>query len=368
MICLIGQSACKTPFYPPEGRTSTGYLVVSGYLNAGSDSTIITLSRTRSLTDSVPYYPEFHAQVQVLGQFGEVYFLNESANGTYTNPALNLNANETYQLQILSAEGKKYLSDSIPIRVTPAIDSISWKQDSTSSDNKIGVNIYANTHDPANNTRYYQWEYVETYEHDAAYESFYLLIGSSVVLRNADQFTYQCYNTVPSTSLTIGSSARLSEDVIFEQPLVFIPQASIKLGYRYSILVKQFAITREAYEYWGNLKKNTELTGSIFDPQPSQVSGNMHCTTNPDEPVLGYLSGSTVQQQRIFIKNSELAHWGYALGGDCTLVIGTYDDPIFRSRGYRPVQQYLGGAYTSAYPSCIDCTSNGGTTIRPSFW
>ena len=368
-VLFLCVSACKQPYTPPAGRESASYLVVNGFINGGSDSTVISLSRTRSLEDSVHAHPELRAQVVVLGEFGETYFLQDEGQGRYANPALNLSPYEKYQLEILTSDGKKYLSDSVPLKISPSIDSISWIQDTTNSaDSKKGVTIYVNTHDPSGNTRYYQWDYVETWEHDAAYQSFFLLVNTSVVARNADQFTYRCWTTVPSNNLTLSSSAKLSEDIIFMNPLIFIPQGDIKLGFKYSIFLRQYAVTKEAYEYWENLKKNTELTGSIFDPQPSQLTGNIHCVTNPDEPVLGWLTASTVQQQRIFIDNTQLAQWGFSVLGDCSVVIGSFDDPTFRSMGYRPIAVYLGSAYTAAFPSCLDCTSRGGNTIKPVFW
>jgi hypothetical protein len=93
-----------------------------------------------------------------------------------------------------------------------------------------------------------------------------------------------------STSITQATSVGLSQDLIFEQPLVFIPVGGQKGGVKYSILVQQFGITQDAYNYWENLKKNTELRGSIFDAQPSQLVGNIHCLQDPTEPVLGYVS------------------------------------------------------------------------------
>jgi hypothetical protein len=131
---IVYQPACKQPYTPPTGKENNSFLVINGYLNAGSDSTIITLSRTRSLADMTFSNPELHAQVAVWGAFGEQYNFTEAPNGRYTNPGLNMNIKETYRLQILSNNGKKYLSDNIPVTLTPAIDRISWRRDTTRTD------------------------------------------------------------------------------------------------------------------------------------------------------------------------------------------------------------------------------------------
>ena len=62
------------------------------------------------------------------------------------------------------------------------------------------------------------------------------------------------------------------------------------------------------------MKKNTEQTGSLFDPQPSQLSGNIHCLTDPNELVIGYVEITQEQTQRIFISSSEVSDWHYDPG------------------------------------------------------
>lgn len=361
--------SCREPFIPPVTPDPNSLLVIDGFLNAGNDSTIITLNHTRSLSDTINSYPETGAQVQVLSESGQTQFLNEVGKGRYVNPSLTLFTNEKYHLQISTTSGKKYLSDFVPVVITPPIDSIFWRQDTTSASNKNGVTAYLTSHDPSNNTHFYQWKYRETWEYHAAYESFFLLTSDyNVVARNSDQFTFKCYRDISSTELKLASTETLKEDLVSEYPLVFIPQGDEKLGVRYRIKAQQFGLTKDAYDYWQAMKKNTELTGTIFSPLPSQPSGNYHCLTNPDETVLGYLSAATVQEQFIFILNTQTEHWGFISHGDCPLVQGCFCDGIFRGRGYVPVYQVINQSYASSFPHCVDCTSEGGTTTKPIFW
>jgi hypothetical protein len=217
------------------------------------------------------------------------------------------------------------------------------------------------THDPSNSTLYYRWEYNETYEYHAKYDAFYFYINGAIIPRLPSEHTFACWKDQTSTELLLATSAGLSSDLIFEQPLIFIAQESQPLGVKYSLLVTQTALTKEAFDYLQNLRKNTELTGSIFDPQPSQTAGNIRCVDDPSEPVLGYVSASTVQQQRIFISNDTLAHWGYEIKG-CYIVNPT------TFLGLVPLYQLPGGGYAWAFPECADCTLQGGTTTKPDYW
>ncbi|MBD0295433.1 MAG: DUF4249 family protein, partial [Flavisolibacter sp.] len=113
------------------------------------------------------------------------------------------------------------------------------------------------------------------------------------------------------------STTRLSDDVVYLMPLVSIPNRSDKLGVRYSILVKQYALDKQTYEFYQQMKKNTESIGSIFDPQPTVLTTNIHSVSNPDEKVIGYVTVATMQEKRIFIAASELSNWGYRLVCSC---------------------------------------------------
>jgi hypothetical protein len=92
------------------------------------------------------------------------------------------------------------------------------------------------------------------------------------------------------------------------------------LGIRYSILVKQYALTEDGYHYYQILKKNTESLGSIFDAQPSELTCNFHSLQDPTEIVIGFFSASSVVQKRIFIDKSQV-NWNFIYNGrSCDLM------------------------------------------------
>ena len=126
------------------------------------------------------------------------------------------------------------------------------------------------------------------------------------------------------------------------------------------------------FSFYQKLKKNTEELGSLFDPQPSELQGNIRCATDPNESVIGYVEVSKEEKANIFIANSEVAPW--VPSPNCPKKI-IYNDPdSMRSyvSDYIPLQgvTYRGLAIVtfSAAPSlCVDCTSRG-TNVKPSFW
>src|SRR5882757_1477096 len=86
LIILVANLAglnCKEVYTPPAIKNNPNLLVVDGIVVSGNDSTIITLSRTRSIADSIPSVKEVNAKVSVVGQTGVEYPFIEQGNGRY---------------------------------------------------------------------------------------------------------------------------------------------------------------------------------------------------------------------------------------------------------------------------------------------
>lgn len=371
-------AGCKEKYIAPVQSPITGYLVVEGFINSGQEPTSITLTRSTKLYDSVNIIYENNAQVNVEGENQEAFPLYENGNGVYVSSApLNLNSAEKYRLHIRTQDGKEYASDFVPYKHTPDIDSVSWQRENG------GVKIYVNTHDPQNNTKYYHWKYEETWEfHATYYSSLYFIRDQNyapvrAAYRNADQSVdttiHKCWNTVISTNINLGSSEKLSADVI-HLPLVSIEPASVKLSVLYSINIRQYALSHEAYLFFQKIQKNTESVGSIFDAQPSELQGNIHCINNPSEIVVGYVDISEEKQKRIFIRNDELPGWNYNQNCAQTILDNNPDSLKKYGSGLYPTTvSSLGafGAITQFYATpeeaCMDCTLDG-SNVRPVFW
>jgi len=356
-------SQCRQPYTPPQIQNVSNYLVVEGFVNANDSSTII-LSRTRPLTDTVTVKPEIHAVVSVESESGSSFKFTEMSNGRYVLPNQNLNPSQKYRLKIISASNVVYQSDFVPVKITPQIDTVSW---SRSGD---VVTMEANTHDPQNNTWYYRWEYEETWEYHAFFESFLKYENNQLGFRDSTEYTYKCYQSDRSHNIIIGTSAKLTQDIIEHQPLVSITRASQKIDVLYSILVKQYALTQQAFEFWSLLQRNGEQGGSIFSIQPSQLIGNFHCVTNPTEPVIGFFGVSTVSQKRVFINNSDLGNWPPITAGDhCKekIIVDSFDYYLADTT-LGPAYSLSSGGIAIAKKDCMDCRRFGGTLTKPPFW
>ena len=231
-LWLILLFSCKDKYYPDIPSTGTGYLVVEGVLNAGEGATSLTLSRTMPLNKSSQPVYESGAMVTVEGSDNSTKALTMNSPGVYVNEGLGLSPDIQYRVRINTADGKEYLSDFVKVKVTPPIDSIGWKQ------SDAGVQVYVNTHDPSNNTVYYKWDFDDVWEIHSAYQSSLIYDPASPA---ADPYgvrprlfpqedVYACWKYGRSTSILIGSSAKLTSDVIYQNTLKSIPAGDEQLS------------------------------------------------------------------------------------------------------------------------------------------
>lgn len=362
--------SCQKAYNPKLVNGSPNILVVEGVIDPSADSTIIRLSRTVQVNSKTTVVPELGAVVNAEDDQNGVYPIPEISNGMYAFPGLRLDITRKYRLRIKTTDAKEYLSDFVPVKITPPIDSVGFNilQDS--------LQVYVNTHDPTDNTRYYRWSFDETWLFHAYYVSQFISTGYSLVERTLDQEINSCYASDFSPTIVLASSAGLIHDVIYENPLTLIRGSSEKIEREYSVMVRQYALTSDALTYWVNVRTNSDQLGGIFGVQPSEIAGNIHCTTNAATPVIGYISASTVTTKRVFLSNNSLPlRWQPAYPYSCALETDTTASAIAGlirlppdMLTVAPIGSFFNPkGYTATTEECADCTIRG-TTVEPSFW
>jgi hypothetical protein len=358
---------CKKHYAPPVTTANYNYLVVEGAINSGTDSTFIKLSRTVNISDKTASEPDSEAMVTVENDQQASYQLQETAKGTYALPPMTLDIARKYRVRIKTADGKEYLSDFVGVYNSPPIDTVGYNVRAD------GVHIYVNTHDDNNKIHYYRWDYDETWTFNSHYESYLKYVNGQFLYRTADEEIYHCWGNDHSTSINLETTDKLSQSVINNKELAFLPSNSEKLSFRYSILVREYGLPLGAYQYFTNLQKNTEQIGTIFDAEPSSLKGNITCVTNPAIPVIGFITAGTVASKRIFIDNRDLPP---ALPFTYYDQIDCKDDTV-SVNSEADIQRFYGGAHPLFIPTtdpnhaaaseCVDCTLRG-TNKQPAFW
>ncbi len=366
---------CKEIYDAHFSVPETGYLVVEGFISNGTSPTTIMLSRTTKLKDKFSMHPENGAVVLVESDKNERFRLQPSVAGSYSIPSLSLTPANKYRINITTKDNKNYVSAFTPVRTTPPIDSISWKKEND------GLQLYVHAHDDAGKTRFYQWKYDETWEIRSAFVSnlIYYTSGRDNIAvtykfpgHEFDYSMYRCWQYNKLRNLQIGSTEKLTKDVVY-LPLAFIEPQSIKLSVLYSIQLRQYALSAEAYRFYLQMKKNNEQLGSIFDAQPSEANGNIVCTTNPNEIVIGFVDVTQEQVKRIFLNPYEIGGWNYREFCELNIIENISDSikekawdmlPILPTELWPDDSIKL---FAASRPECVDCRLLG-SNLKPPYW
>lgn len=366
ILLLVIYSNCVQEFEPSR-QGYDNLLVVDGILKGGAESFEVRLSRTVPI-DTNAFVPEQYANIRLTSGSGESYDLYESKPGIYMSYGqIPAQVGETYHLIIYTRDGNQYESDPVLMRDTPPIDEVGFDYEKRPWAGVNGAQIFVNTHDPENKTHYYRWEWDETWIFYTPYSS--NIYWDNGVIMDRTENINTCWKHGKSTSIDIFSTKSLNEDRVNKYPLLFVSNETDRIRWKYSINVRQYSLSEESYNYWKELQKSTENLGTLFDPQPSTVYGNIHNVADEKEVVLGFFDASQVREQRIFINRSDLP------GSDFPNYYSMCTDSIVQQNmipqmilyGYMLINYEFMIGYHMSFPSCIDCTLKG-TNKRPDFW
>ena len=391
---------CVTDFEPKDIDEVSSILVVEGIVT--DDITNITLSRSENLLNdnaSDTYYVD-NAKVYVECDDGTQFHADSwdwgmSREGKYTIQTGKLNPDRKYCLKIeveeldtdvtfiksrsLPTKTYEYHSDySYPIQ-TPEIDSVFCLKRGKGQP----VMIFVATHSPYNEIMYYRWSYKEDWEYYSEFVyydeekcpkcNFEPLKNGQVCPRCGNEkkeIPYYCWDKSKSTALLLGSAEKTVFGKLTDK-IVEYPPTSRRISYLYRIDVKQNAISKRAYDYFNNIRRNSENTGSLFAPVPSELRGNIVCETDPGRPVIGYIDISTTTQKRKYISGKNIYEHPYS---DCKVL--TIEDIVeLVGEQYLPLpgEYIIYHWYPMAPPEflklkCVDCTYYGGKTDKPEDW
>ena len=330
-----------------ETETFESALVIEATITNEMGDQEIVLSRTFRFEEDGPV-PESGATVRILSNGASIGF-SEVEPGIYRSDApFAAQPNIDYQLKITTSNGRSYSSIATQLANITQIDEVVPVRE-TNDDGVNGMSIYVNSFDPTGNSKYYRYEYEETYKIIAPRyrnEDLYVYEPDSCLVELVDRPPEQrvCYNTDKSINLNLVNTNAFSEDRVSNHLVRFISSDNYILTYRYSILVKQYIQSREAYTYFETLNEFTG-EGSLFSQtQPGFFNGNISSDTNSNEKVIGFFDVSSVSEKRIFFDFedfysgeplppyasacSEIAPPQFSLGGCGSLIIALLNNTV----------------------------------------
>ncbi len=391
LICLACLNSCVETYEPEVGDYESSLVVDGLFSDSDSPSRVILSTSFAYDEDEVPYISD--ATVVIEEQNGPNHQLSEVEPGTYeTNPEEFKGViGNSYRLRIRLPDGEEYETEWAMMTAAAPIGDITYELETREVDEigaplVRGIQFYLNTASDGDANPFYRWEWEETYIYNhpkPQYVTVTFPARKRAVFEDVplDEFEgFNCWKSNKSTSILIESTEGLTENNVKDFPLHFVDDSSPRLYIRYSLLVKQYALDKEYHEFLRKVVEVNQTTGSLFDPIPNEIFGNVQSTSDNNRPVLGYFGVAGVSEKRIFVTREDLPIGFNAPPSPVCLedTIGLGEFELlhdFTESGNKVFYNYLraeiGGAiigYLVSEPKCIFCEDNDASNERPDFW
>lgn len=305
------------------------HLVVEGYFTNEAKLNYVRLSYSQP--HSTPYNEfEENAYVSVTSSEGENYpFMYDKAG--YYYPVAGGDARgipgHTYTLTI-AVDSKLYQSKPVTLKEAIPIDSVHFAVDEQTfafygvreKELYPGYSVLVDYNDPANEKNYLRWSFATQYEVSTQPWDF---IDPFYGVPKPKECCIQCFLEEKLELLRVSDDRLTNGRNVKNLNVLFLPFEKY-LGVKNKLTVYQHSITSEAYEFFRILEQQKESTGTVFDPPPAEVKGNMSSVHNEDEQVIGFfdVSGVSVKQVTILREDIDYPVIPFRFPDDCLVLKG----------------------------------------------
>jgi len=355
---------CITEYEATGIDEIAGILVVEGIIT--DDESVIVLSRSASLhhddsKDMYAYrvpdakvYIECDDGTQWKAEFHPNWDWGAGrGNGSrYTIENGKLNPDRRYRLKIVVETGgapslqDEYHSEFACPIITPEIDSVFW----TKKENGQPVNIHLATQAPDSMAQYYLWKYSEDWETRAKF-----------TVQDDTLNPYICSKSSKSREMLLGTTEK-SEFGRLTEHIAEIHPSNDRLSILYRMDVTQNAISKRSFNYYKNVKDNSAKTGGLFAHIPSELRGNITCTTDSGRVVIGYIEVSSTTRKRMYIRHNEKNVYEEPLNTDCKMILSSQLSWWQQQQNDQEEYAFFSNEYLIVR-RCLNCALNGGRSI-----
>ena len=227
---------------------------------------------------------------------------------------------------------------------------------------------------PEGASRFFRWDYEQEWQFHANYDIRfdYDFLNEEYVFLDSNP-NYWCWTKSRSSeagiAIAIGDEQNKIRDHVF---MDFHTGIDNRFQRRYAVHLIARGISEECYQYLHTLEMNSNSTGDLFAPNPSELRGNLTCEEDPDELVLGFIEVSRTSDARAFLPRETMAYLDHGELDPSELYdLASSEIPQKYADGWRPSQNVTteDGSYVGwAPPSWCDCRAMGGTNVKPSYW
>jgi len=220
---------------------------------------------------------------------------------------------DRYKLEIETPDVKHYESNYELLSPAPEIDTIYYERQIIQElDDQFlirdvdGFQIYIETSDPEEAKNYYMWSWTGTYEVHTQPWNF----REGGFTPAPKDCCATCWVSETSSGIRVYDDVQSGGSRIISEPVEFVrlinSNGARHFRGKYHFKVKQLSLTKEAYQYWSSIGTQISSSGSIFEPPPVAITGNITNCDDSDEIVFGYFGAPAISTKSVFIPASEV--------------------------------------------------------------
>jgi len=365
--------SCIEKYWPELDSKYQNAMVVDGMITNEPGPYYIKLSSATTVNNP-ELLPLSGYHISITDDAGTTEMLSEISPGIYSTSATGIQgiAGRKYKTQIISPSGKTYQSDFETLKSPVGIDSVYAEfeahPNNTGPFPTEGYQFYLNTDVAASDSGFLMWKLERSFEYKSDFKIRYIYAGALLPFSHSDSLE-TCWKTDKIMQIFTFNTLGMTEPVVTRFPLNFATTDTRELTIRYSLLVKQFTLSENAYTFWNSVKEQNSTEDNLYARQPYQIRGNIYDPESPGEPVFGFFTVAGISVKRIFV-DRPAANFRYPY---CTLDDADYKNvgTVFLSLPSEwPIYLTTDANGIRALPNqdCIDCQLRGGSIEIPDFW
>ena len=306
LIIIISYSILVSCYKPYNANVDSNkkILVIDGLITNENTSYQIRLSYASPFDSSGTGQPAYASSVNITDDLGNSYSFNDFGNGYYNSDPLQFigNPGSTYTLHIITADGERYESDPQRLYYGSYNDSVyaEFGYQETLSDitglkeYSHGATILTDIKNGSQTLPHFRFttdlltQYINVVCHPfGSCDDYYCWqledANINVNLTGGKYSTNSVY--VNKHSLCFINDDLSCFSLIYFQPYMISSR---------TIFLNQYVLNNEAYSYYTKIDELIRSEGKIFDPIATQIDGNIHCLSHPENKVFGFFEASTV--------------------------------------------------------------------------
>jgi len=299
-LLAIACTGCLEPIEFNSEAEEKALLVIDGGISTQDGPYEVRLSRATPYGKQIRV-PVEGAQLLVKDDLGNQEALEKVEAGVYQWPGSRVRGvvGRSYILEVVLSNGATYRSQPEKILPPLPLDSLNFDVKIEAFTNTTGgiterkfAQVFANMQLPdTSNQVFLRWDW----------ESIFVFYDQARVPKVCYIETeLEPQRIAIFNGTTFESGARIQTEILRHVP-------DYSFNWRRSYRVFQHRISAEAHTYYSKLIQLSNPQGTIFDPTPAKIRGNIYNVSNPAEYVGGYFEASSVTEDVLFVTRPDIS-------------------------------------------------------------